>query len=150
MKQSRVTKPVKKVIRTRTKKTLASSLSRHAKILCRSLLLSGLFQKSVKTITLIMCVSVVGYSSYQFISKSFASDVVVSKSEIINRVSKLVEVPDTKPYSIVRVEDADLLKTQNDFYKEVQEGDYIIMYKNVAIIYNLRTNMIVSMRKIGE
>jgi hypothetical protein len=87
------------------------------------------------------------YGSYIYIGKTFANEVIVSQSEIIARVAKLTSLPQEDPYEIVRVQDQDDLRKQNPFYKDVKEGDYIIMYKNAAIIYDLRNNAIVAMKR---
>jgi hypothetical protein len=87
------------------------------------------------------------YTSYRVIGKSFANEVVVSQSEIIARVAKLTPVPQEDPEEIVRVQDPEILKKQNSFYNDVKEGDYILMYPNLAVIYDLRSNSIVAVKR---
>jgi hypothetical protein len=87
------------------------------------------------------------YGVYNLVSKTFANEVVISKSEIVSRVSKLTPLPEGSPRDVVRVEDENNLKKQNEFYKDVKEGDYVLMYKDMAIIYDLRNNSIVAMRR---
>ena len=58
-----------------------------------------------------------------------------------------LQLPPEAPYEIVRVQDEEDLKKQNEFYKDVKEGDYILMYKKVAIIYDLRNNAIVAIKR---
>jgi hypothetical protein len=48
------------------------------------------------------------------------------------------------------VEDGVNLQKQNLFYKDVKEGDYILIYKDVAVVYDLRSNTIVAMRKTSD
>jgi len=143
---------------TQVKKTFLSGLrkksssrsniiSRYTKRGVKSLLLSPTFH-SIFKITATACI-VIGmlYGSYLYINKTFANEVVVSQSEIIARVGKLTLLPPEAPYEIVRVQDEEDLKKQNEFYKDVKEGDYILMYKKVAIIYDLRNNAIVAIKR---
>ena len=81
------------------------------------------------------------------IGKSFANEVVISKSEIVSRVSKLTSLPMGEPSDIVRVQDPEDLKKQNAFYKDIEEGDYILIYPTLAVIYNLRSNQVVAVKQ---
>ena len=123
-------------------------MKRYTKQGVKSLLLSPLFYSMCKVIGTASVVIIVLYSSYLFIGKTFANEVVVSQSEIVARVAKLTNVPQEDPSEIVRVQDQEDLRKQNPFYKDVQEGDYILMYKNTAIIYSLKNNAIVAVKRI--
>lgn len=90
------------------------------------------------------------YGIYRYFNTSLRDDVVVSKSEIIGRVAKLTPLPKDPPYEVVRVEDPEILKKQNSFYENIKSGDYIIVYPNLAIIFDLRNNVIVGIKKSGE
>jgi len=122
-------------------------MTRYTKRGLKSMLLSPVFH-SIFKISMTACV-VTGmlYGSYLYINKTFANEVVVSQSEIVARVGKLTLLPGEAPYEIVRVQDEEDLRKQNDFYKDVKEGDYIMMYKKVAIIYDLRNNTIVAIKR---
>lgn len=135
-------KPAKK-----TPSTLALRFKKHSKIALRSTLLSPVFQKSVKMLAVTVFVSMTLYGVYQLVGKTFANEVVISKSEIVSRVAKLTPLPAESPDDVVRVEDEMDLKKQNEFYKDVKEGDYILMYREMAVIYDLRNNSIVAMRR---
>ena len=87
------------------------------------------------------------YGSYLYIGKTFANEVVVSQSEIVARVAKLTSLPAEEPYEIVRVQDEEDLRKQNPFYKDVKEGQYILIYKNIAVIYDLRNNSIIGIKR---
>lgn len=86
------------------------------------------------------------YGVYALIDK-INSEVVVSQQEIIFRVKKHLEIPSDNPQSVVRVEDASNLKSQNEFFKDVKEGDYVILYDNMAIIYNLKKDEVEAFRR---
>ncbi len=88
------------------------------------------------------------YGVYALIDK-INSEVVVSEQEIISRVKKHLEIPSDNPQSVVRVEDASTLKSQNEFFKDVKEGDYVILYENMAIIYDLKKDQVEAFRRSG-
>lgn len=137
---------------TVTKKgpSLGKKMMRHTKQGVKSMLLSPSFHTTFKVMVGILLSSGLMYSTYLFIGKTFANEVVVSQSEIIARVAKLTPLPQEDPYEIVRVQDGEDLKKQNPFYKDIKEGDYILMYKDMAVIYDLRADTIVSVKMLGE
>ncbi|MFA6608493.1 MAG: hypothetical protein WCT07_01110 [Candidatus Paceibacterota bacterium] len=141
----------KKGVTSRTKRgaisKMARSTKRYGKQTLRDLLLSKTFHTSFKVLVGLMISASALYGSYAFIGNTFANDVVVSKSEILSRVSKHVQLPTEAPDAVVRVQDAGVLKKQNDFYVNVKEGDYIIMYTNIAVIYDLRNDSIVALKR---
>lgn len=146
-------KATQKVTRTqvRTKQSTqslyAKKLKRYAKQGVRSMLLSPVFHSSFKIVTTAIIVVSMLYGSYLYIGKTFANEVVVSQSEIVARVAKLTSLPAEEPYEIVRVQDEEDLRKQNPFYKDVKEGQYILIYKNIAVIYDLRNNSIVGIKR---
>lgn len=77
------------------------------------------------------------------ISGTMAKYIVMSESEILRRVGTHTALPTTPPTSIVRVKDAEALRAQHMFYKDVKEGDYIIIYNNRVIIYDLRADAVI-------
>ena len=121
---------------------------RYAKQGIRSVLLSPTFHTSFKIITGLVISTGLLYGSYLYVGKTFANEVVISQSEIVARVAKLTHLPQETPYEIVRVQDKETLRKQNEFYKDVEEGDYILMYKDLAVIYDLRDNRIVATKSV--
>lgn len=135
---------------SRTKRSsspLVRKMKRYGKQTLRSMLLSHTFHTTFKIAVGVIISSGLFYGSYLVIGKSFANEIVISKSEIVARVSKLTTLPEEEPYDIVRVQDPENLMKQNEFYKDIQEGDYILMYSNMAVIYNLRSNQIVAIKR---
>ncbi len=130
-----------------TRVRVQRSLIRSTKRGIRTVLLSPVFHTTTKIVLGLIVSSVLLYTSYSFIGRTFANEVVVSQSEIVARVAKLTPLPATLPYEIVRVENKEVLRTQNPFYKNVEEGDYILIYKDIAVIYNLRDNVIVGIKR---
>ncbi len=127
--------------------SFGKKVKRYAKQGVKSMLLSQKFHTTFKVLVGVVVCSSLLYASYRFIGKSFANEVVVSQSEIIARVAKLTPLPSGEPYEIVRVQDGEDLKKQNPFYQDIKEGDYILMYKEMAVIYDLRNDTIVNMKK---
>jgi hypothetical protein len=127
----------------------ARKYKRYTKLVVKSLLLSPVFHSTFKVVSVALVSFGLLYASYFFIGKTFANEVVVSKSEIVSRVSILVALPNEEPYEIVRVQDEADLQKQNPFYKDIQEGDYILVYKDMAVIYDLRNNVIKGIKKGG-
>lgn len=136
----------KKVVAKRTRSPISKIglVSRRA---IKSALLSRTLAVTSKIFVGLFFIGTALYGVYSFASNTFAGDVVISKSEIVSRVAKLTIVPDGTPDAVVRVQDADILKKQNPFYENVKEGDYIIMYPTLAVIYSLRSDSIVAIKK---
>ena len=148
--QKKVTQKVA-YVSTKNKQSTQSpytrKLKRYAKQSMRSMLLSPVFHSSFKIIATAVIVISTLYGSYLYIGKTFANEVIVSQSEIVARVGKLTSLPTENPYEIVRVQDEEDLRKQNPFYKDVKEGQYILIYKNIAVIYDLRNNSIVGIKR---
>lgn len=145
-----VTKNITKHLPKKTASPYFKKYKRYTKQGIKSLLLSPVFHASFKVVTGILISTSLLYGSYLYISKTFANEVIISQSEIVARVAKLTPLPQELPYEIVRVQDEDSLRKQNPFYKDIHEGDYILMYKNVAVIYDLRNNVIVGVKRSGS
>ena len=129
---------------------LLKSIKNNTKYGLRNVLLSKIFHRFFKIFVIVTVFSALLYGGYLYINSSVENNVVVSKSEIIARVGKLTPIPTDQPQAVVRVEDAETLKKQNSFYENVKNGDYIIMYPTLAIIYDLLNNNIVSVKKIDK
>lgn len=90
------------------------------------------------------------YGAYALIGNSVANDVVVSKSEIVARVGKHIELPAGDPEAVVRVQDAETLQKQAPLYENVKEGDYILIYPSLAVVYDLRNDRIVALKSTSR
>jgi hypothetical protein len=123
------------------------SAKRYSKQTVKNILLSHAFHIFFKIFVGLILFCSVSYGVYMHFHASISNGVVVSKSEIVDRVAKLTTLPSGQPDAIVRVEDAEELKKQNSFYENVKIGDYILMYPKVAVIYDLLNNRIVSVKK---
>lgn len=133
--------------KAKTFSTVTHSTKRYGKQAIKSMLLSKVFHVAFKVFIGVLLLSSVSYGVYNHFKMALVNDVVVSKSEIVDRIAKLTTLPKEAPDAIVRVEDSETLKKQNDFYQNVKSGDYIVMYPKLAVIYDLRNNTIVAIKK---
>jgi hypothetical protein len=128
--------------------SVAKSMKRYGKKSLRSILLSHTFHTGFRVIVIATLILVPFYGAYAYIGKTVANEIVISKSQILERVAKHMTLPAGKPEAVVRVQDADNLKKQNPFYDQIQPGNYILMYKTEAIIYDLQNDKIVAVKQI--
>lgn len=112
----------------------------------RDILLSKTFHKGFKVIIGILISGSALYGAYALIGNSIVNDVVVSESEILARVGKHIQLPEGDPEAVVRVQDPETLKSQAPLYESVKEGDYIIVYPTLAVVYDLRNDHIIAMK----
>ncbi len=129
-------------------KIATSGVKKLGKRALKSILLSPTTESAVKVFTVTLLLAGLFYGGYSVASTKFGGDVVISKSEILARVGRVTNLPEGKPEAIVRVQDPESLKKQNPFYSNVSEGDYIVMYPTLAIVYSLKNDRIVSLKKI--
>jgi hypothetical protein len=151
MKKSVVNKNNSRQISKQTVKTtflsrVVRSIQRNTKYLLKKTLLSRSFNLGFKVLIVGMVSFSALYAAYALIGTTILGDVVVSKSEIISRIGKLTTLPIGAPDAVVRVQDPESLKKQNQFYSLIKEGDYIVMYPQLAVIYDLRNNAIIGIK----
>lgn len=125
---------------------VARTTRRYGKQTLRDLLLSKTFHSAFKVVLGLLVTGSALYGAYAFIGNAVADDVVVSKSEIIARVAKHIELPNEDPEAVVRVQDAETLQKQAVLYENVKEGDYILVYQSLAVVYDLRNDHIVALK----
>jgi hypothetical protein len=95
------------------------------------------------------------YKKYYNLKKNPPSADEVQKSErerIVAKVGKLYKLPqgeDPDPFATVK--DKELLKGQ-DFFKDAENGDYVLFYKNakVAILYREKEDRIINVGPLSE
>lgn len=124
----------------------ARATRRYGKQTLRDILLSKTFHSTFKVTVGLMIAGSALYGSYALIESRVANDVVVSKSEIIARIGKHIALPDEEPEALVRVQDAEALKKQVALYENVKEGDYILIYPSLAVVYDLRKDHIIALK----
>jgi hypothetical protein len=138
------------VQRLKSPRKKTSTFRRAAKRTLRDILLSKMLHTGTKVLLVLAVVGASTFGVYKVASRSFASDVVISKSEIVARVGKIANLPAGVPDEVVRVQDPEVLRSQNEFYANVSEGDYVLMYPSEAIIYSLKKDRIVNAKSLAK
>lgn len=137
-------------MKQRPKKSTSSRGRSFKKLLKAVLLGMGKFSLTVRTKKILWLVVVLAvlFFGYVYAKDAVAQyaleNIVVSEGEIIKRIKTHTSVPEGEPVSIVRVQDAESLRSQHIFYKDVKEGNYIVVYTSKVIIYDLRADRIVA------
>lgn len=72
----------------------------------------------------------------------------ITQDNVISQLSKQIVLPNEIPITFLRVSDAKTLATQDEFYKNVQNGDYIIVYSSMALVYDFSNNRIENVKTI--
>lgn len=132
------------------KSSVSKSVKNYGKKSLRAILLSHTFHTAVRVLIITALISAPFYGAYAYIGKTVANEIVISKSQILERVATHTTLPAGEPEAVVRVQDAESLKRQNSFYDQVKSGDYIIMYKSEAIIYDLLNDQISAIKNIND
>ncbi len=84
------------------------------------------------------------YELYKIKNPNYQIQLQEKKNKnIIERTSKLMVVPEGVP-QILFVEDVNQLKAQQPFFKDADNGDAVLVYPNVAIIYSVKNDKIVN------
>jgi hypothetical protein len=75
-------------------------------------------------------------------------DVPVTPNQIIEAVSRHIILPDTVP-QIASIQDAEKLKTTETFFKDVVNGDVVLMYEATIIVYRPTQDLLVAVGPVG-
>lgn len=81
-------------------------------------------------------------SGYDYYTGESASK-TLSEKEIANRISEHMIVPREDMSMMIKVKDSDGMRKQSAFYKDVQKGDYVVVYPSLAVIYNQKEDRVV-------
>lgn len=106
--------------------------------------------KRRKMLSLLMLVGFLSFgclTSYKYVQAKMQETSSFSDKFILQKVRNLTPLPDGNPESLVRVENPEKLRGENPFYSDIKEGDYIIAYPKMFIIYDALHNEI---KKIKE
>jgi hypothetical protein len=84
------------------------------------------------------------YEIYKLKDPSYQQKVSLAQAQfIIDKVSKLMIVPNENP-QIVLVQDVEKLRSIQPFFKDAENGDNVLIYSDIAIIYSPTKNKIVN------
>jgi cytoskeletal protein RodZ len=115
--------------------------------------------KSIVAIVLVLLfVAAIGssiyfYKQYKDVKNNPTAAVNEKNSQetekVLSEVKAVILIDSTEAPTIARVEDPSALQKNNEvFYKNVQKGDYLILYKDRAIIYRESNNQIINVAPI--
>lgn len=99
-------------------------------------------------IIIMLCVTliVLGYLFFQYKTLSSATN---DPERIIKKVSRILLVDQNVTPRVEKAQDIAELKDANkEFYVNVQEGDYLLLYPNRFIIYREQDNQIINIAPI--
>jgi hypothetical protein len=84
------------------------------------------------------------YELYKLKDPTYQQKVVESEMQkIVSKVSKLILLPEETP-QIVVVQDVDKLRPLQPFFKDADNGDYVLVYQNIALIYSSTKNKLIN------
>lgn len=73
----------------------------------------------------------------------------VTQDIVISQLSKTINIPEAGLVSVMRVSDAKSLSIQDNLYKNIKNGDYIIVYKSMILIYDFDSRFIKNIKTIN-
>ncbi len=84
--------------------------------------------------------------TFSFVRTKIASSTTVTQDSVLNQLKKNINLPETQPIDFKRISDAKALSSQALFYKDVKNGDYIIVYDYMALVYDFTNSKIISIK----
>ena len=100
-------------------------------------------RKVIFAFCVVLAISFGALYSYKYVQAKMDESNLFSDTYILEKVGSLTALPKGElPIKIVRVDDPDSLRKENQFYAKVKEGDYIIAYPKFIIIYDAIHNEI--------
>jgi hypothetical protein len=93
------------------------------------------------------------YQKYQDVKSNPAQAQKAQNSaetqRVLAQLKKVLRVDETEAPTVARVEDPAKLKTANaEFYKNIEKGDYLVIFPKRAIIYRESANQIINIAPI--
>lgn len=123
--------------------------------------LSGnLFEKNRKRISIFKlsrlvfvfssCTFIIFIILYGIVNSSRTKAESITQDTILSQLSRAINLPDEGLISVLRVSDAKNLANQNNLYKNVKNGDYIIAYKSMILVYDFDSRFIKNVKTIDQ
>jgi len=103
-------------------------------------------------VTLIV-VTILSIGSIYVLQKNNGSQIagVSDVPTIISKVKELITLPNNEDPQVSLIDNADKVKTYNpEFFKDIQKGDYFLLYSTEAIVYRPANNKIIAATKISK
>lgn len=94
------------------------------------------------------------YYWFEVRSNNDSSDVTAQSNleeseQVLESLNQILLTESDKAPSVARIEKPELLRESNeDFYKNAQEGDYLILYPKRAVIFRQSENLIINVAPI--
>ncbi len=79
---------------------------------------------------------------YGLVNSSKSKAESITQDTVISQLSKAINLPEEGPISIMRVSNAKVLASQNELYKDIKNGDYIIVFKSMILVYDFDSSFI--------
>lgn len=119
------------------------SMMRAKRISRQSMIVSAL------VVVLVAVIAVLGWKYYE-LKKSPDSSAKAEVANVVKKVSNLYEVPTDEEPTVAKVQNKRQLPKQ-DFYKNAQDGDYVLVYANnkLAMIYREKTDKLVNVGPVN-
>ena len=86
-------------------------------------------------------------NSEKVYSRSVA-DKINNEKDLILYISRHIKLPDENPTVYAKVKDAQKLEGQSPFYADVKEGQYVLIYPSLAIIYDAERDVLIKTMSI--
>jgi hypothetical protein len=86
---------------------------------------------------------------YSIINSNRSNAESITQDKIISQLSKTINLPNEGLISVMRVSDAKSLSIQDNLYKNVKNGDYIIVYKSMILVYDFDSRFIKDIKTIN-
>lgn len=106
-------------------------------------------------VVLVALVGVAGYFYRRYNDLKLNPKAAISKNNqaetnrVLEKLKLAILVTETDAPTVARVEEPDKLKSSNqEFYKDIQKGDYLIIYPKRAIIYRESNDQIINIAPI--
>lgn len=75
-------------------------------------------------------------------------DIATTPEQVLEAVSKHMILPDVPP-SIAEVQDAAKLSSTQEFFKDVKNGDYVLVYPTILIVFRPSADIIVAVGNVS-
>ena len=87
-------------------------------------------------------ISILFVSVYAIFLNNRTSAESINQATVLEHLSKNLVLPQEEVNSVMRVSNAKELSSQEEFYKDVKNGDYIIIFDKLVLIYDFDKSLI--------
>jgi hypothetical protein len=80
----------------------------------------------------------------------YGESVTPSNYSLLNKIGQQVKLPKEGIKLFMKVKDPELLKSESDFYADIQKDDYVVIYPSMAIIYDANADKVIKIVILKE